>query len=68
MSCAPARHLSGRICPFELFDFMKTVAWCYDAALSLAALAHLGGAVAASSREAVQRAKARRSNTTRRSS
>jgi hypothetical protein len=27
---------------------MKTVAWCYDAGLSLAALARLGGAVGAS--------------------
>jgi hypothetical protein len=31
------------------FHFMKTVAWCFVAGLSLAALARLGGAVAKSS-------------------
>jgi len=31
--------------------FMKTVAWCYDAGLSLAALARLGGAVERGRRE-----------------
>jgi hypothetical protein len=35
---------------------MKTVAWCYDAGLPLAALARLGGMVGAALREAGMRA------------